>query len=85
MSNGTDCASNGVTTVLMDHNKTANMSTVLQPKRFAVLAPMIWKDKMTRINICTFSSIDTKIQIDFATKMIHCTCTNDLEKQNDMH
>lgn len=59
MSNGTDCASNGVTTVLMDHNKTANMSTVLQPKRFAVLAPMILKNKMILINtnVYAFSSI----------------------------
>lgn len=47
MSSGTDCASNGVITVLMDHSKTASMSTVLQPKRLAVLAPMILKEKMT--------------------------------------
>lgn len=46
ISNGTDCASNGVITVLIDHNKTASMSTVLQPKRLAVLAPIILKNKI---------------------------------------
>lgn len=60
MSNGTDCASNGVMTVLMDHSKTASMSTVLQPKRLAVLAPMILKERMTYYRRCVFINGDTK-------------------------
>lgn len=41
MSNRTDWAKIGVITVLIDHNKTANINTILHPKRLAVFAPII--------------------------------------------
>lgn len=50
MSSGTDCAISGVMTVLIDHNITANMSTVLQPNLLAVLPPMIWRTKSKDID-----------------------------------
>lgn len=43
MSNGIECARSGVITVLIDQSSTATISTVLHPKRLAVLAPMICK------------------------------------------
>lgn len=53
INSGTDCANNGVITVLIDHNRTASMSTVLHPKRLAVLAPMILKKKTICWYKCT--------------------------------
>lgn len=60
INSGTDCANNGVTTVLIDHNKTASMSTVLHPKRLAVLAPMILKKKTMYWYKCLYKN-DTEV------------------------
>jgi len=70
MSNGTDCASNGVMTVLMDHSRTASISTVLQPKRLAVLAPMILKERRHIISAAFSLAVTQSIRIIYLTSEI---------------
>lgn len=47
---GTDVANNGVTTVDIDHSKTAKSSTFLPPNLLAAQAPIIWLVKYPKAN-----------------------------------